>query len=339
MPEALWLTEADVAGLLDLRDAIDVLADAHRMYGAGRATNMVRTHAKDGPADLHAVGGILGDAAIAGTKTWMHTPGGARPLLVLFSAADGTIRCVIEAFALGQLRTAGTAGLGTRLLARTDADTLALVGTGKQAPAQAMAVHAVRPLRQIRVYGRDPARRTTLCERLSAELPAAVTEHASLEEAMSGADVVTLITRASEPIVGPTLIQPGAHINAVGAIMPARRELDAHAVGRCDVVAVDSLEQARRDSGELRAAVAADQLTWDAVRELGGLLAHGAAPGRRGDGDITLFKALGVGLADVALGAELARRARRAGLGRPLPGAGRPLSDVLNDQPRSTAHV
>ncbi len=294
MPEPLWIGEAQAAELLTVEDAIDVLEAAYAAQAEGRAQSMRRAHVREGDAILHAVGGTLD--GVAGTKTWLYTPGGAEPLLVLFDLAGGRVIGIVEAFAMGQLRTAATSGLGTRRLARADARTLALLGTGKQAFSQAEAVLAVRPIEAIRLFGREPSRRARLAERLRA-LGVRVSEHGDPAEAIAGADVVTTITRAAEPFVTAAMLAPGMHVNAVGAIVPSRRELTGDAVARFDHVVVDSLPQAREDAAELRGA------DWAAVRAL-----CDPAP-RRARDDLTLFKALGVGLSDVALGAELVRRA------------------------------
>jgi len=313
----IWINEEDVSMLVSTDEVIDVLAAAYRLQAAGAAASMRRVHLRDGDAILHAVGGSIAGSGIAGTKTWLYTPGGAAPLLVLFSIEDGRQLGVVEAFALGQMRTAATSGLGTRLLARQDASSLALLGTGKQAFAQAQAIVAVRPIEQVRVVGRDPSRRGAMATRLREELGVEVTEFDQVAPAVEGAAVVTTITRAADPLLSGDAISPGTHINAVGAIVPSRRELDERAVARADLVVVDSVEQAREDAGELRAAADAGLLSWSDVRGLDAVVDESTSA-LRGPNDITLFKALGVGLSDVAIGIEVLRRARASGLGHPL---------------------
>jgi alanine dehydrogenase len=314
----MWISETDVAQLLSLEEAIDVLAAAYRLQAAGVAASMTRAHLREGDAILHAVGGSMAGAGVAGTKTWLYTPGGAAPLLVLFSLEDGRALGVVEAFALGQMRTAATSGLGTRLLARADASSLALLGTGKQAFSQAQAVVAVRPIEEIRLVGRDASRRGLLAARLREELRLTVTEFGDVAPAVEGAAVVTTITRAAQPVLSGDAISPGTHINAIGAIVPSRRELDERAVARADLVVADSVAQAREDAGELRAAVDAGLLDWSKVRGLDEVVDEDPAA-LRGPGEVTLFKALGVGLSDVAIGLEVLRRAQASGSGRPLP--------------------
>lgn len=314
----LWIGDQEAADLLSLGDAIDVLDATYRLQGRGEAATMGRAHVRDGETILHAVGGAIGGQRIAGTKSWVYSPGGAQPLLALFSLADGRMLGLVEAFALGQRRTAATSGLATRVLAREDARTLALLGTGKQAFAQAQAVASVRPIERVRLFGRDPGRRADLAARLRATLEVEVSEHATTSEAVASADVVTAITRSAEPVLAGADLAEGMHVNAVGAIVPVRRELDERAVGRADLVVVDSVAQARDDAGELRAAAEAGVLDWTNVQGLDAVVDETPA-GLRRPTDITLFKALGVGLSDVALGAEVLRRALNAGAGLVLP--------------------
>jgi len=319
VPEGgVWVSEAEAAELLSLEDAIDVLAGAYRLQAAGAAQSVRRAHVREGESILHAVGGTIAGERLSGTKTWTYTPGGAAPLLILFSLDDGRVLGVIEAFAMGQMRTAATSGLGTRVLARPESRTLALLGTGKQAFEQARAVAAVRPIERVRLFGRDADKRGTLAERLRAALGAEVSEHADVADAVASADVVTAITRAAEPILDGAMLAPGMHVNAVGAIVPSRRELDETAVARADAIVADSVAQAREDAGELRAAADAGRLDWSRVRGLDAVV-DTPTDALRGADDITLFKALGVGLSDVALGAEILRRAHAAGAGSPLP--------------------
>lgn len=317
MPEqAVWLTEDDVAELLTIEDAIEVLAGSYRLRSQGTASAMRRAHVRSGEAILHAVGGTVGE--LAGTKTWTYTPRGAAPLLILFSLVDGSIKGIVEAFAMGQMRTAATSGLATRVLAQEAAGSLALIGSGKQAFSQALAIACVRPLREIRVFGRSPEKRMALARRLNDSLGIETTCGDSPADAIAGASIVTLVTRAADPIVTSSMLEPGQHVNAIGAIVPSRRELDESAVARCDVILADSVDQAREDAGELRAAAEAGVLDWNRVRGLDSIV--DAPPGAvRGDRDVTLFKAVGLGLSDVALGAELIRRAHQTGVGRPLP--------------------
>ena len=304
MPEPHFIAADQVREALDLPSAIDVLEAAFGEQSRGAAETMRRAHLQDGETILHAVGGRLGE--VAGTKTWLYTPGGAAPLLILFSCADGRVLAVVEAFAFGELRTAGVAGLATKLLARPDAKAFALLGTGRQALSQARAVATVRDIREIRCFGRDPERRARLAATIEHELNIGVEQFGDADDAAAGADVITTITRASDPVLHGAGVARGAHINAMGSIVPTRRELDTDVVALADRIVVDSLEQAASDAGELLAAERARVLEPETVRSLAQVA--GESRPVRDPLEITLFKSLGVGLADVALGVELLKR-------------------------------
>lgn len=197
MAEALWIAEQEVVALIDMADAIAALRTGFAEEAKGHAANMVKTHASWGDhATLHAIGAVFEGAGIVGTKTWAHTPGGATPLLILLDAADGALLAIIEAFALGQLRTGGTSGVATDLMARADVHDMALIGAGKQALAQIASVAAVRPIERVRVWSPTPEKRTAFAARAAEALALDVRPTNTLEEAVAGAGVITLSTRA-----------------------------------------------------------------------------------------------------------------------------------------------
>jgi len=234
MPEpALWVTESDVVSLMDMPAAIRALEAGLRAEARGAAINMTKTHvswpagdASPGQAGvegtLHAIGAAFPDAGFVGTKTWAHTPQGATPLVILYDSGTGTLRAVIEAFAMGQLRTGAASGLATRLLSAEDAVELAIIGTGKQALTQVAAVHAVRPLERVRVFGRDAGRRRRFSERVRKDLGLDVVEAESVEEAVRGAPIVTAVTRARDPFLfAPMVARRRPHHAVAPSCRPA----------------------------------------------------------------------------------------------------------------------
>lgn len=312
---ALWIDEAAVAGVLDLRSAIDAVEGGVAAEARGAARNMLKTHVAWGDgATLHAIGAVWPEVGVAGSKTWAHTPGGATPLLLLFDAASGALLAVIEAFALGQLRTGAVSGVATRWLAAPAADALAVIGSGKQALAQVAAVAAVRPLRRVRVFSPDAGHRAAFAARARAALDLAVETADSVRAAVVDAPIVTVVTRAREPFLAADMLAAGCHVNAIGAITPERAELDGDVLERCALVAADSVASVQQLSRELRDYYGSRD--WSAVVSLGQVVT-GAAPRRAGD--LTLFKAMGMGISDLAVGFEVLQRARRAGAGRVIP--------------------
>jgi ornithine cyclodeaminase len=313
---ALWLTEADVVALLDLQRAISAVETGLVAEASGAADNMAKTHVQWGASNsLHAIGAAFTVTGIVGTKTWAHTPQGATPLLVLFDADSGELRAVIEAFALGQFRTGAVSGVATRWLAAEDAGELAIIGTGRQALAQVAAVGAVRKLRAVRVFSPTAAHREAFAAEVNTklELPARATR--SVEEAVAGAPIVTLVTRSREPFLRSEMLARGAHVNAVGDITPERVEFAPELFARCGTVAVDSLPAVQRLSREFQQHYGSGG-DWSAVLPLSQVVAGSAR--RKAATDLTLFKAMGVGVSDLAVGIELLSRAERIGRGRPL---------------------
>ena len=191
---------------------------------------------------------------------------------------------------------------------------MALIGTGKQALTQLAAVAAVRPLRRVRVFSRDAAARAAFVGRAGKALGLNVEEASSVAQAVDGAGIVTLVTRATAPILASGMVAPGTHVNAVGAISPERTEFEPALLARCAAVVADSVPQVKNLSSELMQCYGADESKWRAVRPLSAVVAEGK--GRPSGADLTLFKAMGMGISDLALGIEILRRATEQRLGR-----------------------
>ncbi|MGH6947787.1 MAG: ornithine cyclodeaminase family protein [Kiloniellales bacterium] len=315
--EPLWISEQEVVELLSLGEAIVALESGLRLEAEGKAHNMAKTHAKWGHGEtLHAIGAVMEGAGFVGTKTWAHTEGGACPLLLLFDSASGALLAVIEAFALGQMRTGGISGLAAKLMAREDATEMAIVGAGKQAVTQVAAVAAVRPLKRLRVFSPRAGSREAFAKKIAERFEFKVETAASAEAAVKDAEIVTLVTRATAPVVDSAMLAKGAHINAVGAIVPERVEFAQDVFDRVGLIAVDSPDSVKRLSREFidRFGKSGD---WSAVKPISALIAAGK--GRPAGADLTLFKAMGMGLSDLAVAREVLARARKAGKGRPLP--------------------
>jgi ornithine cyclodeaminase len=312
----LWISEAEVVAALHLGEAIDALERCLPLEAKGQARSMAKTHATwGGGHTLHAIGAVIEGAGVVGTKSWAHTSGGATPLLLLWGAEDGKLLAIIEAFALGQMRTGGIAGVATRWMASEGADELAIIGTGKQSLTQVAAVAAVRRLRRIRVFSPTEEHRRKFVAELTALLPEIESREAgSVEAALDGAPIVTLVTRARQPFVSSRMLARGSHVNAVGAITPEREEFAQDVFDRVDAIAVDNIASVQALSAEFRRRFAED---WSSVRPLSAVVASKTS--RPATADLTLFKAMGMGLSDLALGIEILARIRRSGGGRVLP--------------------
>jgi alanine dehydrogenase len=316
MSAPVWISEQHIVSLMNLSGAIESLECGLAQQASGAARNMGKTHVAWGHSNLHAIGAAFEGVGLVGTKTWAHTDGGACPLLILFDSANGQLIAILEAFALGQMRTGGISGVATKWLSQPDAEVLALIGTGKQALAQLAAAAAVRRLKLVRVYSPTADKRRAFVERAREKFDIEIVEAQSVESAVADAPIVTTVTRATQAFLSASALARGTHVNAVGAITEERIELADDVFARCTRAVVDDPGAAKRLSTEFVRAFGARD-AWNEVTPLCDVVAQGLA--RTAADDITVFKAMGMGVADLALGMRLYELARNAGLGAPLP--------------------
>jgi ornithine cyclodeaminase/alanine dehydrogenase-like protein (mu-crystallin family) len=325
---ALVLREADVRAVLTMPDVISALEGAFRRQAHGQARNVPRSRIvlPDGRGVMHLLAAYLpgqpgqpdqDGPGVLGYKAYTAFHGGVRFVVMLYSADDGRLLAVIEADWLGQMRTGAASGVATRFMARQDAGVLGMIGTGSQARTQALAVAAVRSLSRAYVYGRDERRRVAFCADLSAATGIECVPVASAEAAVRPADILVTATTAREPVMHADWLRAGTHINAMGSNWHNRREVDDDTVEHSAVVAVDDLEQARLEAGDLLIPEAEGRFDFDRVLPLSSIVA-GQAAGRTSPQDVTLFKSLGIALEDLAAAGLVYVRACERGLGQDL---------------------
>ncbi|MFI9534354.1 ornithine cyclodeaminase family protein [Nocardia fusca] len=304
-----WITDQQVQERISMQQAIEALSRTLAREAEGRACDIPKTMTTWGAASsAHALGAYDANAGLVAFKTWVNTPAGASALMTLFDADAGQATAVLEAAALGTLRTAAVSGLATDLMSAADASQMALIGSGRQALRQVEAVCAVRPIRRVRIWSRSEQGRSRLAAQVQERLGIEAKATATLAEAVAAAPIVTLITRASEPFLFRGMLAAGTHLNAVGAILPANAEFDPALLGDSDLTVVDSLANARRSSRELTEYYDQD---WSAVRTLGDLLT--ATAKRPEHPRLTVFKGLGMGLADLAVASAVLDAGTRQG--------------------------
>jgi len=236
----------------------------------------------------------------SGVKVVSTVPGKPFGVVVVF---DATGRCVglVDGPTLTAIRTAAGAGLATRLLARPDARTMAMLGSGAMAFDQVMAIKEVRPILDVIVWSRNPDHAAALAERVGGEVAL------DPSSAVSAADVVTTATPSRSPLFDPEAVRPGTHLNAVGAFTPEMVEIPAAVVLSARVF-VDDREAASVEAGDLL------QAGRDPEGTIGDILA-GRSHARRSHDDITLFKSVGIASQDVAAGTAALANAIELGIG------------------------
>lgn len=316
---ALLLTEADVKGLLTMPMALTTVEESfRRLASAGAIMHSRQRLHIPGKSYLHYMAAADATSGYMGLKIYSSAKEGLRFIVPLFNVTTGDLAAIIEADFLGQVRTGAASGVATRWMSREDSRVVGIIGTGLQARTQLEAIAAVRKLGEVRVCGRDANRREMFVAEMSARLKVPVRPAANAEDAVRDADIVITSTTSTNPVVEGRWLKKGTHINAIGANFPQKRELDAEAVERCDVIAVDSREQSKLESGDLIQVLGQDEKRWGRVSEMADIVA-GKMPGRTNPEQITLFKSNGIAIEDIVVAGQIYELARQRKKGREIP--------------------
>lgn len=296
----LILDEAAVRQHLSLTDLIPAMETALQALSSGEAVQPLRTM-----MEVTGHGGFMASmpafsGGYLGAKLVTIYPGNRdvhthHALILLFKPETGEPLAIMDGRLITEMRTAAVSAAATRRLARPDSRVLAILGSGAQAHSHLEALRLVHAYEEVRVW--SPRHSLEFADRF--RLRAA----ASAEAAVRGADVIVVATTSTTPVLRGEWLSPGVHINAVGAPRPDWRELDDAVLRRANLF-VESREAASRESGDV---IAAGHIS----AEIGEVIA-GTRPGRESPTEITLFKSVGVAVADLA-SAGLVYRAAKAG--------------------------
>jgi len=316
---ALLLTEADVKSLLTMPLALECVQHSFQRLADGSALlhPRQRLHVPS-KSYLHYMAAADGTSGYMGLKIYTSAREGLRFLITLFSAESGDLLALIEADFIGQMRTGAASGLATRLLAREDARTVGIVGTGLQARTQLQAITQVRKLTEVRAFSRSAEKREKFAKEMTKAFKIPVSAVDSAQAAVRDADIVVTSTTSTNPVIEGAWLKPGVHINAIGANFPQKRELDAKAVERCDVIVVDSREQSKMEAGDLIQVFGEDAQLWSNVTELADIVA-GKVAGRTSTNEITLFKSNGIAIEDIIVAGRVFEMAQEHRIGRNVP--------------------
>jgi len=318
---AIYLNEQDVTNLLTMEDALSAVEAVFNLQSSGEATNEPRRRVHAAGASLNVMSGAVERIGtfrgVAGLKAYTVTRHGAIFHVSLYDAESGELLAFMEANKLGQMRTGAASGIATKYLANPDAKSVGLYGSGWQASSQLEAVCAVRPIEVVKVYSRSAEKCERFCRAMSAKLNGLKIEPVGEAGDAAGCEIIITITSAREPVLEGARLQPGAHINAAGNNSILKREFDDEVIKRAAFIAVDSLDQARFEAGELINPVEKGLLTWERVKELR-YVVSGQIKGRTDREEITLFKSLGIAIEDVAAAAIVYQKARAEKLGKEM---------------------
>lgn len=315
---ALYLTEADVRHLADMRTALDAVRRAFVALGEGQAENVPRRRAAAPGVMLHNMHAAAGYLGVVGAKVYTTTKAGFQFHVLIYDAATGSLSAMIEADHLGRLRTGAASGVATELMARPEASTVGLFGAGRQARTQLEAACAVRRLSRVDVFSRNADRCANFAEEMSRQLDVEVVPALRPDLAAMEKDIIITATASKTPVFEGRLIGEGTHLNVVGSNFLQKAEIDVDTVRQADIIVCDSIEACKLEAGDFVDAIEAGVTCYKNMQELADVVT-GKATGRATADDITLFKSVGLAIEDVALGYEVLRRAKETGVGEELP--------------------
>jgi ornithine cyclodeaminase/alanine dehydrogenase-like protein (mu-crystallin family) len=305
----LLLTEDDVRRLLTMDMALEAVELGLRKVALDEAQNVPRARSQTDHGMLHTMSASAKTLGVMGSKVYATSRKGPAQFHVsLFDGKTGALLSLMQADYLGQVRTGAASGVATRFMARPDAAEVGIFGSGKQARTQLEAICKVRQVRRVHVFSRSAENRNRFADEMTALCHTEVLPTSRPEEAAEDKDIVITATNSREPVLSGQWLAAGTHVNAIGSNFLGKAELDANAVRRCQVVAVDSKDQARLEAGDFQQLLDDGSLRWADIREIGQIII-GRYPGRRHENDVTLFKSLGIAIEDVAVAARVYARA------------------------------
>ena len=319
-------SKSDVKQALPMRECIELMKTAFAQLSSGQAHVPLRSQlpvtAHEGvtifmPAYL-AQSGDLGIKVVSifanNLKVDLPT---LHAVVLVIDSKTGIPMALMDGAYLTALRTGASSGAATDLLARKDARVLALFGAGGQGRTQLEGVCTVRPITKVLVCDVDPKRAKNFVEEMKnrgAPIPNEIRVVASSEEAVRQADIICTATTSTQPVFDGRMLQPGTHINAVGAYTPQMQEVDAETVRRAKVV-IDSRQASLAEAGDLIIPLKQGWITEAHIHGEIGEIVLGHKPGREFDDEITYFKSVGVAIQDIAAARCVLNRASELGLG------------------------
>ncbi len=319
----LVISETQVKDLLDLDELIAALEQAHVEFSAGRVVMPVRlvVPLPEVQGRITSMPAFMSEEKALGIKIISYfrdnPKQGLPPILAtisLYSAETGRIEVLMDGVYITAIRTACASAMATKALARAETPVLGILGAGTQARTHIRALSRVRSIERVLIWSPSRVNAIYVREELEDELGFPIQPQESAEAVVRGADVLTAVTDAAEPILEAGWLKPGVHINAVGSHRPEAREMGGDTVRRSTVV-VDSLDAIHTECGDILLALDEGAITPDHVRgEIGEVLA-GARPGRTSDDEITMYKSVGIAAQDVAAASLVYRRALERGVG------------------------
>ena len=314
----LLLGDQEVEQVMSMQECVQVMDELFRQAGRGLTWNRPRSRIRMPGGFHHLMAAAVLESKVFGLKTYTSFRAGTRYLTLLYDSETGDLLALVQGTRCSQLRTGAVSAVATSYMARQNAATVGIIGTGIQGRAQLKGVCAVRNIRSVKAFDRASEACEEFCTEMSQELGVEVTPVKDAQECVKGSDIVITMTTSREPVLLGDWLEPGMHVNAAGGNHWIRREVDDNVVRQADTVVVDSIADAQLEAGDLLYPIERGIIRWDQIHELASVAA-GQVPGRNSEEAITLFESQGIAISDVAAAAYVYQKAREQGLGTELP--------------------
>ncbi|MPZ22878.1 MAG: hypothetical protein GEU28_04925 [Dehalococcoidia bacterium] len=320
---ALVLDLNDVTRATDMTSMIEAVEKGLREEAAGRVVMPPRLNMATDSGFFRVMPAIMNESGVMGYKEFHGSiTNGVRYMIAIYDAAEGSLLSMMDASYLTAARTGATTGVATKYMARQDAKTAAVIGSGLEARTNLQAVAVVRKLDKVTVFSPNPAKRQAFADWIKSELGIEAVTAETAEQCTAEADIIVVATNTSgkaDPIAyRGAWMREGMHVNSIGSTMPRLREIDPDTFDRAQRIATDSVAQIHEESGDVITAVEDGKFDAGRVVELKDLVT-GAATGRTAAAEITLFKSVGTAVQDVMAGMAIYEEARRQSLGTEIP--------------------
>lgn len=314
----LLLTDKEVDQLMTMSDCVGVMEDSFRQIGEGMTWNRPRSRIRMPRGFHHLMAAAVLDSNVFGLKSYTSFRAGVRFLVILYDSNSGDLLAMVQGGRLTQLRTGAVSAVATKYMAREDASTVGIIGTGLQGRAQLAGLCAVKNVTSVKAFDAAEGAAQAFADEMSKELGVAITVADSAEETVKGVDMIITMTTARTPILLGDWLEPGQHINAAGSNHWIRQEVDDNVIRKADSIVVDSIEDVQVEAGDLLYPIERGRVRWSQIRELGEVVV-GHIKSRNSRDDITLFESQGIAVSDVAAAAYVYNRAKEQGIGAELP--------------------
>lgn len=292
-----YISEDDVAKNLDIKEVIDILEEVFTSYGRQKAVSAARERLIYNGTVLNSMPAIVEKLGLAGSKTYIATRKGARFVVLLFDLNTSDLVAVIEANKLGQIRTGALPAMVSRLVLKKKNPVFTLIGSGYQAETQLSGMLSAFDVSDVRVYSRNFENAKNFSVRESKRHGIDIKAFENVEKALDGADIVNTITDSNEAIFSRSALGDEYLVNLAGGNLPFRREVSEDVLEESDLIVVEHLEQAMKESGEIIEMVRSHPER--KIHELKDMMMN---PETYSGKKRIVFKAMGIGLDDVAAG-------------------------------------